>query len=194
VLQVLLPANQILHCHPSTSVLFKFWRGEANNFTNKFATWMQPTEHTLDQHLRLNPNCICAVCTLYSLHRGLANQVNIALSHLTNLRRRVNEANQANARGNQDKEQPIYIDLTRQPIYIDLTRPDLIDLINCVNNVCHSSCDFCNFRHQPICDCNPPVVVDLTQADLNNLREYHQALRQTSIQDYLTLKDSAPLN
>ena len=142
VLQVILLASYTLYFHPSTSVLLKFWHGEANFttiFTIKFATWMQ-----------------------------LA--------------------------GNQDKEQPIYIDLTRQPIYIDLTRPDLIDLTNCVNNVCHSSCDFCNFRHQPICDCNPPVVVDLTQADLNNLREYHQALRQTSIQDYLTLKDSAPLN
>ena len=66
---------------------------------------MQPTEDTLGQHLRLNPNnhCICAVCTLYSLHRGLANQVNIAPFQLANLRRRVNEANQPNARGNQDK-------------------------------------------------------------------------------------------
>ena len=89
--------------------------------------------------------------------------------------------------GSEDKE--------HQPIYIDLTRLDLIDLVNCVNNVCHyPSCDFCNFRHQPICDCNHPVIIDLTQADLNNLREYHQALRQTSIQDYLTLKDSAALN
>ena len=83
--------------------------------------------------------------------------MNIALSQLSNLDQRVNEATQPNAGGNQDQG--------RQPIYIDLTGPDLIDLVNCVNNVCQpGSCDFCNFRHQSICDCNPPVVVDLTQA------------------------------
>ena len=98
---------------------------------------MQPGG-TLDLHLRLNPNCTCAVCTLFALHQGLGDKVNIALSQLSNLKQRVNEATQPNAGGNQDKG--------HQPIYIDLTGPDLIDLANCVNNVCQpGSCDFCNF-------------------------------------------------
>jgi len=82
-----------------------------------------------------------------------------------------------------DLTQPDFIDLTQPdrlapPIdVIDLTQPDLNDLLNCVNNICHQDCDFCNFRGLANCDCNP-------QANQESLRNYHTSLRQTSLREH----------
>jgi len=78
-----------------------------SNFTINFATWIQSIEDTLDQHLRLTPNnyCICAVCTLYPLHRGLANQVNIAAFSTSQPQAKSQRSKPTKRRGNQDKDQ-----------------------------------------------------------------------------------------